>query len=854
MRPAALLRRLGTGRVLGLLVLAAVLAVKAWDPWPVEALRLKVFDLMLQLAPRTETAWPVVILGIDEPSLEAYGRWPWPRARLAELVDAATRQGAVAIGFDVIFPDADRAADDDAFAAAMRQSRVVLGRGVTAEGGTAEPPRPTPVAQVGGDPLPLLHRFRGVLANVPELEQAALGRGVLTLAPELDGVVRKVPAMVAVGNRALPSLAIEMLRVATGGQALAIRRDEAGIAGIVVGGVFVPTDRNGLIWVNYGPSVPQRYVSARDLLEGRAEGRLAGKLVLVGAAAAGLGDVKATPLNASIYGVETHAQLLETVLAGRHLARPAYATGAELALLLAAGLLLVAVVPLVGARWTAMAALATFAAILAVAWWQFRGHGLLFDPAWPVLALLLVYGALQYGGHVSAETGRRRIREAFNHYLAPELVDRLAAAPERLRLGGEVKEMTVMFADIRGFTALSERFAQDPEGLTRLMNRFLTPMTDAVLEHRGTIDKYIGDCVMAFWNAPLDDGRHASNALVSALDMSRRLGNLNRELRAEANAADGSGGQREEYRMARRYGLGIGVERDPARAFAMLREGAEHGFANAQYALGKAYRDGEGTAPDSGEAARWFLAAAEQGYAKAQRHIGLRLLRGDGIERDEVAGLAWLTIAAAQGLAAAESLRSGAGADLPAAIVLEAERRARLWKPPATGGRAIQLEMGIGINTGACVVGNMGSTQRFSYSVLGDPVNLASRLESLCRSYGVPIVTSEFTVARAPGFAVVELDLVAVKGKAAAARTYGVLGDHTLRESDPFRELLAVHQGMLEAYRGRRWQEARALLPECVRLGEPLEFLYDLYARRLDQYEADPPGPEWDGVFVARSK
>ncbi|MBT5083341.1 MAG: CHASE2 domain-containing protein [Rhodospirillaceae bacterium] len=848
---------IGMGRALTALVLLALLALRGFDPWPVEALRLKVFDFYQQTSPRVENNWPVTIVTIDEAAIAQYGQWPWPRTVLADLVNALTKAGAVTIGFDMIFPEPDRQSgtnsvnSDETFAEAIRRGRVILGRAVVTDKRVGGIPKyMTPVAKIGGDPLPYLHHFGSALSNIDVLDKVAKGHGALSLAPEIDGVVRRVPAAIAIGDKIQPSLVVEILRVATNSQSFGIRVDPSGVNGVIIGNVLLPTDRTGRVWPRYSPSVPRRYVSAKDVIEGSVDpARIAGKFILVGAGAHGLTDIAATPLNVSVYGVEVHAQLLETILHGQQLSRPSYGLGAELAATALLGLLLIILVPLLRARWTAVLSVAFIAAMIGISWWLFTDKGVLVDAVYPSMATVFIYSALAYAGQIAEEGSKRQIRSAFTQYLSPELVERLADEPDQLRLGGEVRDLSVMFADIRGFTTISERFADDPTGLTTLMNRFLTPMSDAVMDNAGTIDKYIGDCLMAFWNAPLNDPEHGRNACISAMAMYEGLKVLNQELRDEASDEEGGDtNNHADYQLAKTYGLGIGVTQDKAKAFELLRVEAEGGYPNAQYSLGKAYRDGDGVERDIEAAATWFLAAAEQGYAKAQRNIGARLLRGEGVAQDNLAGLSWLSIAARGGLPSAEAAQNAAAAELPTAIVLAAEQQARVWQPTITHKRAIHLEMGIGINTGLCVVGNMGSTRRFNYSAMGDAVNLSSRLEGLCKSYGVGIIISEITHDAVPDFATIELDLIAVKGKREAVKIYGLMGMEDLANTEAFITLHARHEAMLAAYRNRKWDEARRLIDECAALNDALEYLYDTYKRRIGVYETDPPPENWDGV------
>ena len=857
-------------------MLAALLVLRIWDPAPVEILRLRAFDLYQRLSPRVETQFPVQVVDIDEKSLAALGQWPWPRTLLAELVTRAREAGVVAVGFDVLFaepdrlspqslaiyfPDLDRRlggalaalpSNDAVLAATLAGGRVVLGEAAVAELPKPDerPERAPALAQIGGDPRPHLRNFPALLRNLEELDRAAEGRGILSLMTELDGVVRRVPAVVRIADSVRPALAIEMLRLATGGGALGVKVDEAGIAGLVIAGIGVKSDRDGQLWVRYAPRDPRRTISAVDLLRGSVPPeRLANRFLLLGTSAVGLGDLKTVPLQAGFPGVEVHAQLLETILSQSYLLRPHVALGQELVAMAVAGLLLIGFFPTVGPR-LSLAVLALILGVLTLGSWQLFHQQLLLDATFPGGSALLLYGTLAYAGYRSAERRRRQVRAAFSQYVSPLLVERLAENPDALKLGGEIRPMTVMFADVRGFTNISEQFRDDPSGLTQLINRFLTPMSEVVLASRGTIDKYIGDCLMAFWNAPLDDPEHASHACSAALAMFDRLAELNRELRREAL---GELAGREEYTTAKRLSVGQGLAQDAARAFELMRLEAERGFANAQYSLGKAYRDGLGVASDAAAAARWFEAAAEQGYAKAQRHIGTRYARGEGVPADPLRALTWLTIAARQGLHTAEELREEMIATASAGQIAEAERRARLFQPKALN-RALHLEMGIGLGSGPCVVGNMGSLQRFDYSVLGDTVNLASRLEAQSKNYGVGIVLAGTTRAAAPGFAAIELDLLAVKGRNQAAAIYGLLGDANFAATPAFRALQQAQEAMLQAYRAQAWSAARTALREAATQGGELEYLYDLYRRRIDHYEAEPPGPGWDGVFVAHSK
>jgi adenylate cyclase len=730
-------QRFGWGRVFALAVLAAFLALRAWDAAPLQIVRLKTFDLYQLAKPHVPTTRPVVIVDIDEASLNSLGQWPWPRPLLAKLVDQITAAEPAVIGFDIVFPEPDRTSPalladalpelsqsareeltrqpshDQILAQSITHSRVVLGQSAHNPYKGVRRAQDVPkaaFATVGGDPGPYLVRFPELLGNIPELEKSAAGRGMFTIEPDPDGVVRRVPMVLIANDNIVPSLTLDMLRVAAGQSAFLVRSDPGGVESVVVSGAQIPTDASARVWVYFAPHDPARFISAKDVISGSAAGRLAGKLVLVGTSASGLLDLKTTPIQPSMPGVEVHAQVLENVLAQSTLSRPSYALGAEFVAVVLVCLAIIALVPILGAMTVFLTGAGIAALLVGGAWYLFSTRGYLFDVSYPVISSLAVMTVMVFTNYFREEAQRRQIRSAFSRYLSPDLVEELAEHPDHLVLGGETREMTIMFSDVRGFTSISESYKTDPQGLTRLMNRFLTPLSDAILEKRGTIDKYMGDAIMAFWNAPLEDNDHAKHACEAALRMIESLDAVNAERKQEAQ---------------------------------------------------------------------------ESGHV------------------------------------------------------------------------FVPLKIGIGIGTGEVVVGNMGSEHRFDYSVLGDTVNLASRLEGQSKNYGVTIILGSQTETLVrDDFAMLELDVIRVKGKTEPEVIYALLGTKELGAQPGFTELREHVSQVLAAYRMQNWSEAATALRLCRQKMKGLDMatFCELYEARIEEFKVKPPPPHWDGIATLQTK
>ena len=880
--------------IIPLIILALLLGLRILDPGAIQQIRWLVFDTYQRIKPRIyDPSLPVKIIDIDDASLARLGQWPWPRPVMARLVETLTRAGAVAIAFDIVFAERDRSSPEQAlkvwpqtpevialresvaalpshdgmFARTIAQAPVITGFVLTQNEGPQRPALKSSFAIAGDDPKPFAPTFKGAVLSLPEFESAAPGNGAFNSTPDADSVVRRIPFVLTLGDQLYPSLAAEALRVAQGARTYIIKSsgasgvlafgEKTGIDSIKIGQMQMRTDAKGQIMLYYTESKPERYIPAWQVLEDGFDANLvAGQILFVGTSAAGLQDLRATPLQPAVPGVEIHAQMIEQVLTGEFLERPAFANAAELAYILVLGLLLIVLLPMTGAVWGSIVGGLAVVAAIGGSWYAFDAHRWMIDPMVPSTMVLLVFLSDTVISYLTSEAQRRQVRGAFSRYLSPVVVERLAEHPEQLKLGGDLRDMTIMFSDIRGFTTISERFKDDPRGLTRLINRALTPMTEAVLDQAGTIDKYIGDCLMAFWNAPLDDERHAAHACTAALRMFEAVAGLNRELAAEST--DGGAAPSPKPNGEAPPELDADNEEESAghrrSAIEALQDGAEQGQAEAQYGLGKAYRDGNGVVKDPSEAARWFAAAAEQGYAKAQRHLGTHYARGDGVPQDPVLAIMWLTLAAQQGLVTAEMRLQGVLDGASAEQRNDAEHKLRTWRAQTKLALPIEIKIGIGIGTGSCLVGNLGSDQRFDYSVLGDPVNLASRLEGQTKNYGVGIIIGETTRVLALEFAALELDLIAVKGKSEAVTIYGLLGDPETAAQPNFQKLVELHQAMLDAYRSQRWQEARELMEACAALDPSLNKLYDLYRDRIGRYEQTPPGSNWDGVFIALTK
>ena len=727
--------------------LFAALLILPWgliQPPFLEDMRNFVFDRFQRLAPRVyDRDAPVRVVAVDEESLKLLGQWPWPRDKWAELLGKLTKLGAASIAIDVLFAEPDRlsfekilssipsksaqkelskslaktATNDQLFAKAIQSAPVVLGMTLVSKGGAESHPQKAGLVFAGDDPTPFLPTFRGVVTPLPLLGEPARGMGATNWLPDHDQIVRRIPVIAADPSGPVPSLALEALRVAQNETTYVIRSSNAsgedaggaktGVNAIAVGPIEIATGPHADVRPRYARSGPGRVISVASVMRDQVDrSEIEGRIVFIGEVAAGLGDVRATPLEASVPGVEIHAQIIEALLSNQLLSRPDWAPGAEFAT--AAGLILVLTVlslfapPLLSALFVAL----TIAGLFYASFWIFKRDGLLLDPFYPSMALGVAYAISALTLWQFERAAKRHVHQAFGKFLSPSVVERLAENPDRLVLGGETRELTVLFSDLRNFSTLSE--GMNAQQLTLFMNDYLTPMTDCILDRDGTVDKYIGDAIMAFWNAPLDVPEHPKKAVSAALAM--------REAMISFNAA------REEKARA----------------------------------AGVAHR---------------------------------------------------------------------------------------------------QVAMGVGINIGPCSVGNMGSARRFDYSVLGDAVNLASRLEGASKILKVDILVSGDVRKAAPDSAWLDLGEITVVGRETPTAVATIAGDEAFAKSAEFAAWSARHEEMLEEYKERRFNAAAALANRlALDAPERWRALYLLLESRYRALSGQSLPEDWSPAWAMESK
>ncbi|MDB5508224.1 MAG: adenylate/guanylate cyclase protein [Hyphomicrobiales bacterium] len=572
--PAPAARRGRFGDALTLLApIVLGLLLTLGDTAPVAQIRSLLFDHYQRLSPRPwNPNLPVRIIDIDDASLARYGQWPWPRDTIAQLTSKLAAAAPAAIVFDILFAEEDRFAPErllerlppsperdalakklgtrspDPFAAAIANAPVVLALALTTQ--------PSPFTgvssksgfvELGDRAAPALPAFPRAILPLPALAAEARGLGAINYLPDRDLIVRNVPLVFALATgdtrTLLPSLDAEALRVAQGLDTIVLKSTRASgetsfssrsaILEAKIGEAEIATQRDGTVRVRFAGHQPARFIPAWRIIEGDLPlDEIRDRILFVGASAAALSDLRSTPIDTAVPGVEIHAETIEHVVTGSRLTRLDYAEGLEalvlIALALLTGMAAARLRPAGAASVTAIA----LAGLFVASWLAFTRGDLLFDPLTPGLTALATFGAVTLRMFRRTESDRRQVRDAFSRYLAPAVVDRLAADPSQLKLGGEARELTILFCDARDFTAHAERL--DAESVVSFLNALHTPLTAAVLSHNGTIDKFVGDGLMAFWNAPLDDVDHATHACAAALSMVEAIPSIDARLSAAA--------------------------------------------------------------------------------------------------------------------------------------------------------------------------------------------------------------------------------------------------------------------------------------------------------------------------------
>jgi len=696
-------------------LLSALVTIRAADPYPVVSLREAYFDTLQRISPRVAVPVPVRVVDIDEKALAEYGQWPWPRHRLAALVNSLRDQGAAVIVFDFLFSEPDRMSPsnliadplvlqsaqgaewlddlaeldtDQVFSDAMRTIPVVLG---ISDAGRDGPPPQIPMSgnvQIGPDPTGALYQLESNTPLVGVLRDAASGLGVVNISPaSIDGTVREVPLVWGTANGVHNTLSIEALRIALGeSTVLLFGADRGGTEALGLADITIPVSEEGTFRVYYRDGTPDLTVSAADILNPEMSGELAsriqGNIVFVGTGAAGLQDVHPTARGDQIPGVVIHAQVLEQILAGQFLERSAYSGGLELLILVSLGLLIFALMSFVGPAYALVLGSVAAIIVLSASWRAFHS-GLLIDATYPLGGAFLTFSLLAFIQYAFTDRERRSIRRSFSKYVSGSVLSEIERQGHKLQLGGELRDVTVMFSDIRNFTPLSETLP--PEELVALLNDLFSELTDDILKNGGTIDKYIGDSIMAFWNAPLQVNLHEAQALRAALMMRKTLQKFNRD--------------------------------------------------------------------------------------RSQQ-------------------------------------------DLDA------------------------LGMSIGLAAGQACVGNIGSRERYNYSVIGETVNVSARVETETRRLGYDLVITQSVAEKSPGFALLPAGSVALKGVSEPVALYLAVGDETVAGTAAFQALARSHALLLQAVRDNI-ADLAGLILACktqAELIEPglIEFYEKISSRRDD--------------------
>ena len=538
-----------------LITITVGVGLRVFDVDPLKILRLKTFDYYQKIQPRDVTSNHFIIVEVTEQDLKRFGQWPWSRSLIAEIHSKLIVQNVNTIQYNILFSEPDRLnpksftdnykidaeiknelmklPSNDQYLSqffSVEGSKAVLMYSIKYSPTDGRVKKPNMMFK-GSDPTPWLYNFLGIVTNLPQFLDSAKGVGANIMIPSIDGTVRSQPLLINTDQGIIPAQVLETLRVAMNGRAYKIITGQDGIKEIyLTREIVIRPDANAMININYADPNMIKTISVSELLDGTMD--FTNKIVIVGLNAAGLSTLKDTPLGL-MTDMQISAQAMDTMATHSSLYRDSNTNLLEIigtTILLIAFLILV---PRLNVFWTAGLLFSVLGGIAYGSWYMYSTRYWLVDVSWPILILVLTWTHLTFNNFAIQSRLRQQIKKQFEHYLAPDMVAKLQKDPGLLKLGGEKRNMTFLFSDIRGFTPISEKYKGNPEGLTRLINRFLTRMTDVIIANGGTIDKFMGDCIMAFWNVPITNKNHATLAVKSAIEMQKELKILNKELKKE---------------------------------------------------------------------------------------------------------------------------------------------------------------------------------------------------------------------------------------------------------------------------------------------------------------------------------
>jgi adenylate cyclase len=723
--------------ITGMVITLLTAGIYVFKPVYFNILEYKLYDAVFQKVHSKESSDAIAIVDIDEYSLERFGQWPWPRYRVALLLQKIHIAGAIAVGVDILFAEPDRTSplvlqqslkkdlhldisfsglpqglmdNDQLLANILQQGSFVLGYSFVFDHKSSGkeklfPPylKAVEIKLPGAGPASsYLFQARNLIPPLPVLLQQVTPAGFMNTVTDPDGVLRRTPLLIALDQVIYPQLALATLLTAFRDQIpdSIIRTTRGGIESIKIGNTVVPLEPNGSMMINYrGPSRTFSYISAGKILEDQISSRqLSGKIVFLGSSAAGLKDIRISPLDQVFPGVEVHATIVDNILTEDIIYRPDWIPGLEVSCVLFWGLVTTFLIGWAGAGFTLPVTVFLGVSVWYGSVWALDQKNIWISHFFPMVVLVLNFSILNMQKFWISEKRKKFFRSAFSKYVSKAVVDQIADNPEKLSLDGEEKEISILFSDIRGFTTLSERLT--PSQVTQLLHDYFTPVTQIILDHHGTHDKFLGDAVMCFWNAPMDLANHQNMAIRAALEITGLLPDLNRQ-------------------FEEKFG--------------------------------------------------------------------------------------------------------------------------------------VTLKIGIGLHSGTCRVGNMGSDDIFDYTIIGDSVNLASRLEGLTKFYGVQLIVSETMLKnRVEEVMIKELDMVRVKGKNEPVRIFTIYPSSNENRCHLEKEIQEYTEG-LNLYRKRCFVDAESCFSSLA-VRHPNQKLYAVYQKRCALFIDNPPDQNWDGVFIHTSK